>query len=53
MLSCTYTTISTKLVSRRLERECGSNLELWLTGRLNPDFETIANFRQDNAPSLQ
>ena len=25
--------------SRRLERECGRNLELiWLTGRLKPDF---------------
>jgi transposase len=32
--------------SRRLERECGRNLELiWLTGRLKPDFKTIADFR--------
>ncbi|GAB3762183.1 hypothetical protein GCM10028796_13490 [Ramlibacter monticola] len=32
--------------SRRLERECQRNLELmWLTGRLAPDFKTIADFR--------
>ena len=32
--------------SRRLEREFGRNLELiWLTGRLKPDFKTIADFR--------
>jgi len=31
--------------SRRLEREAQSNLELmWLTGRLAPDFKTIADF---------
>jgi transposase len=31
--------------SRRLERETQRNLELmWLTGRLMPDFKTIANF---------
>jgi transposase len=35
--------------SRRLERECQRNLELmWLTGRLAPDFKTIADFRRDN-----
>lgn len=35
--------------SRRLERECGRNLELiWLMGRLKPDFKTIADFRRDN-----
>ena len=29
--------------SRKLERECGRNLELiWLLGRLKPDFKTIA-----------
>jgi transposase len=29
--------------SRRLEREAGRNIELmWLTGRLAPDFKTIA-----------
>lgn len=40
--------------SRRLERECGRNLELiWLTGRLNPDFKTIADFRKDNGPAIR
>ena len=35
--------------SRRLEREAQRNVELmWLTGRLTPDFKTIANFRKDN-----
>ena len=34
--------------SRRLERECGRNLEfIWLTGRLKPDFKTIADFRRE------
>jgi YD repeat-containing protein len=36
--------------SRRLEREAQRNIELmWLTGRLMPDFKTIANFRKDNS----
>jgi len=40
--------------SRRLERECGSNLELiWLTGRLRPDFKTIADFRKDNGAAIR
>ena len=40
--------------SRRLERECARNLELiWLTGRLKPDFKTIADFRKDNGPSIR
>src|ERR1700730_10088830 len=31
--------------SRRLERETQRNVELiWLTGRLTPDFKTIADF---------
>jgi transposase len=34
--------------SRRLEHETQRNIELmWLTGRLMPDFKTIANFRKD------
>src|SRR3546814_583217 len=34
--------------SRRLERETQRNIELmWLTGRLMPDFKTIADFRCD------
>ena len=40
--------------SRRLERESQGNLELiWLTGRLMPDFKTIANFRKDNGPAIR
>ena len=36
--------------SRRLERETQRNVELmWLTGRLMPDFKTIANFRRTTA----
>ena len=35
--------------SRRPEREAQRNVELmWLTGRLTPDFKTIANFRKGN-----
>ena len=34
--------------SRRLERETQRNVELmWLTGRLMPDFKTIADFHGD------
>jgi transposase len=40
--------------SRRLERECHRNLELmWLTGRLAPDFKTIADFRRDNGSGIR
>lgn len=40
--------------SRRLERECSRNVELlWLTGKLFPDFKTIANFRKDNGRGLK
>ncbi len=40
--------------SRRLERECLRNIELtWLTGRLAPDFKTIADFRKDNGEAIQ
>jgi transposase len=36
--------------SRRLER----NIELmWLTGRLMPDFKTIADFRRDNGAAIR
>ena len=39
--------------SRRLEVECGRNLELfWLLRGLRPDFKTIADFRRDNAKAL-
>jgi transposase len=40
--------------SRRLEREAGRNVELmWLTGRLAPDFKTIADFRRDNGLAIR
>lgn len=40
--------------SRRLEREAQRNVELmWLTGRLAPDFKTIADFRRDNGDGLR
>jgi transposase len=40
--------------SRRLEREAQRNIELmWLTGRLTPDFKTIANFRKDNGAGIR
>ena len=40
--------------SRRLERETQRNIELmWLTGRLVPDFKTIADFRRDNGPAIR
>ena len=39
--------------SRRLEREAQRNVELmWLTGRLAPDFKTIADFRCDNGEAI-
>jgi len=39
--------------SRRLECEAGRNVELmWLTGRLAPDFKTIADFRRDNGKAI-
>src|SRR5665213_3815025 len=40
--------------SRRLERESQRNVEvMWLTGRLSPDFKTIADFRKDNGPAIR
>jgi transposase len=40
--------------SRRLEREAQRNIELmWLTGRLAPDFKTIASFRRDNGAAIR
>ena len=40
--------------SRRLERETQRNIELmWLTGRLAPDFKTIADFRRDNGAAIR
>jgi transposase len=40
--------------SRRLEREAQRNIELmWLTGRLAPDFKTIADFRKNNGEAIR
>ena len=40
--------------SRRLEREAKRNVELmWLTGRLSPDFKTIADFRRHNGEAIR
>ncbi len=39
--------------SRRLEREAQRNVELmWLTGKLAPDFKTIADFRKNNGEAI-
>ena len=40
--------------SWRLERECQRNVEMMrLTGRLFPDFKTIADFRRDNGAIIR
>ena len=40
--------------SRRLEREAQRNVELmWLTGRLAPDFKTIASFRKESGKAIR
>lgn len=40
--------------SRKLEAECVRNVEvMWLTGRVRPDFKTIADFRRDNKNGLK
>lgn len=40
--------------SRKLERECTRNIEMqWLTGKLMPNYHTIADFRKDNPDALR
>src|SRR5579864_7062974 len=40
--------------SRRLDREAQCDVGLmWLTGRLMPDFKTIARFRKDNGKAIR
>lgn len=40
--------------SRRLERECRRNVELWwLLGQQVPGYKTIANFRKDHSKALR
>src|SRR5260370_42654870 len=39
--------------SRRLEREAGRNVEvMWLTSRLIPHHQTIADFRKESGPAI-
>src|SRR5664280_2162012 len=45
---------TSRVDGRRLERECQRNIELvWLTGRLMPDFKTIADFRKNNGEAIR
>ena len=40
--------------SRRLEKECKRNIEvMWLLGSLQPDHNTISNFRRDNPIAIR
>lgn len=40
--------------SRKLEKECKRNIELqWLTGKLVPNYHSIADFRKVNAAALR
>ena len=40
--------------SRKLEKECKRNIELqWLTGKLVPNYHSIADFRKVNAKALK
>jgi transposase len=40
--------------SRKPEREAGRKVEvMWLTGKLVPDFKTIADFRRDNDAAIR
>jgi transposase len=40
--------------SRRLEREARRNVEvMWLTGRLAPNFKTIADLRKNNGAAIK
>jgi transposase len=49
-----YGYLNQVLSSRRLEREAQRNVELmWLTGRLAPDFKTIADFRRSNGEAIR
>ena len=40
--------------SRKLEKETNRNIEvMWLLGKLEPDFKTIADFRKENKNNLR
>src|SRR3979490_1647201 len=46
--------ITETTASRRQDWETQRNVEMmWLTGRLTPDFKTIADFRKDNGPAIR
>src|SRR5829696_8305949 len=46
--------LSTGSTSSRSGSRAGRNVELmWLTGKLAPDFKTIADFRRDNAEPIK
>lgn len=50
----TYGYLNRVRSSRLLERETQRNVEvMWLTGKLTPDFKTIADFRKDNLSALK
>jgi hypothetical protein len=54
MLPVPYGYLNQMQSSRPLKREAGRNVELmWLTGKLAPDFKTIADFRRDNGAAIQ
>jgi len=51
---CRYGYLNRLQSGRRLERETQRDLELIrLTGRLTPDFKTIADFRKDNGQAIR
>lgn len=50
----TYSYFNGVRSSRKIERECGRNIEvMWLIGGLAPDFKTIADFRKDNKSAIK
>lgn len=51
---CIYGYLNRIWSSRRLECETQRNVELmWLTGRLSPDFKTVADFRRNNGKTIR
>ena len=49
-----YGYLNQRRSSRKLEAECGRNVEvMWLMRKLGPDFKTIADFRKDNADCIK
>ncbi len=49
-----YSYMNSMRSSRRLEAECKRNIEvIWLLKKLQPDHNTIARFRKDNAKAIK